>query len=76
MVAIPDDRSPFQGDVAAFVQEIDPSATPAECRFRSMLITGLIDGVAIQREPLTDPRHRHRALDEVRRIAETIASGT
>lgn len=66
----------FYSEMAELVQEMDPSATSAECRFRAMLITGLIDGVAIQREPLTGPRHRRRVLAEVRRIAGTIASGT
>jgi AcrR family transcriptional regulator len=65
----------FYADLAGLVREIDPDASPAECRFRAMLITGLIDGVAAQREPLIGPRLRRRALAELRRLAAGIARG-
>lgn len=65
----------FYSGLATFVQAIDPAATPTECRFRAMLITGLIDGVAIQRELLTGSRLRRRTRAELRRLAVAIARG-
>ncbi len=66
----------FYSELAGLVEAIDPEAPPAECRFRAMLITALIDGVAVQREPLVGQRHRRRTLAEVRHLAGTIAAGS
>lgn len=65
----------FYSEMAVLVRRVDPAATMSECRFRAMLVTALIDGVAVQREPLVGRRLRRRALGEVQRLAAAIARG-
>lgn len=65
----------FYAEVAAIVRAIDPAVTRAEATTRSVLITALVDGTAVQ-IAVVRPAVRARVLDRMSELAVAIARGS